>query len=737
MAVNFAQAIELAAGVKPEFREDTFRRLLPKVKSGAPFPFNKLIPYDAVGGEHLNHPYKQSAWVQRAIKKIAGPISAVDLNFTLGEEAFNDPILDAFWANPAIDGSGRMTRADFVEASIGWLKLEGEFFWIMDDTWLGPFPNASRVSPLIIARPDHMRHIVNNSQIIGWDYVDAGGKHIALLPEQVIHCKMWNPYDPFRGCSEMHAAKDAAEGDFMAGKFNKNLMANNGDQGVFIVAKGGMPDDTQRQMMIDMIREKRELAQRGQFRAAFLVGDVEVQDPKIHVPDAAFIAVRLENRHEIYMAFGVPPSMADVQASYSIGSASDWFMLITETCIPSGGKLCNAIDRAARLQTGKDVRSAFNWNEHPVMQAVRRERTDTAQKYFQMGVPMDKVNEYLGLGLPKYTGWERGYLPATLVPVQEELPPPPEDDPTLEEPTGDDDVALMLKALDPLEGMRRALAAPKPLALLALNGCCSRAVKDGLLVRVATPKEMAQWRALQLQRSATRRAYIAKIGKVLFEARAEVLAKLEARQKSIETKSVASDLMFDLHDFTSKLFASIRPVTENALQSAGSELFEEVGLNPSDFSYSPEAALQFVKERELKLKNVPQEISDGVRDTIEDSLENGDSIADTADAVRAKFNEISKGRATAIATTETGVAYESARDKAMKAARIGWKKWLTSGNANVRPTHAEADGQIVAVTQPFEVGGEELRFPCDPLGSPGEVINCHCVSVPSTKGPTA
>jgi hypothetical protein len=382
------------------------------VKSGAPFPFNKIIPYDATGGEHLYHPYKQSAWVQRAIKKISGPISAVDLEFHLAGRAHEDDSLESFWAFPALDGAGPMSRAAFIEASVGWLKLEGEFFWLM------PFPGHDKMSPLIIACPDHMRHIVKDGQVTGWDFLTGDGEHVVLLPDQVIHCKMWNPYDRYRGCSEMHAARDAAETDFMAGKFNKNLMANNGDQGVFVVAKNGLPGDAQRQMIIDQLREKRELAQRGQFRAVFLAGDVEVQDPRVRVPDQAFINIRLQNRHEVYIAMGVPPSMADVHASYSIGSASDWFMLITETCIPTGERICQAINRALRRQTGLDLRASFDWDEHPVMQAVRRERVDAAQKYFQMGVPMRVLNDYLSLGLPSFPNWEQGYVPSKLTPIQ-------------------------------------------------------------------------------------------------------------------------------------------------------------------------------------------------------------------------------------------------------------------------------------------------------------------------------
>jgi hypothetical protein len=169
----------------------------------------------------------------------------------------------------------------------------------------------------------------------------------------------------------------------------------------------------------DQLREKHELAQRGIYKPCFLGGDMTVEDPKIRTPDAAFQAGRLMSRHEIYASFGVPRSMCDVQASYSIGSASDYFMLIFETCIPTGVMVCKAVSEVEQRRTGVICQASLNWNEHPVLQAVRRERADTAQKYFQMGVPLQVLNEYLDLEMPPSAGWDKGYLPATLMPVEE------------------------------------------------------------------------------------------------------------------------------------------------------------------------------------------------------------------------------------------------------------------------------------------------------------------------------
>lgn len=54
------------------------------------------------------------------------------------------------------------------------------------------------------------------------------------------------------------------------------------------------------------------------------------------------------------------------------------------------------------------------------------------------------------------------------------------------------------------------------------------------------------------------------------------------------------------------------------------------------------------------------------------------------------------------------------------------KEWLATEDERTRVAHHIADGQRVPVSQPFDVGGEGLQFPGDPLGRPDNVYNCRC-----------
>jgi len=511
------------------------------VKKGSLFPFNKIPPMDGGGGDRLRLPYAQSPWVMRAIKKIAGPITAVGLLFSSvkrgSDQILNDPAIDAFWQRPVRN----LTYTELIDASIGWWKLRGEFFWLMDDSMLVPFPEARTAWPqFIVARPDRMKEIVRAGRLEGWRFTDGDGRTHLLVPDQVIHVKAWNPYNDWRGLAEYEAAEIAAEADYLAGKFNLNLMRNNGDRGPYIVAKGGIPDDTQRAQIIQQLREKKELALRGQFRPVFLTGDITVEDPKVQTMDAAMVASRLQNRHEVYIALGVPPSMADKMESYSIGSASDWYMLIVDTCIPSGNLITDAIEKVTTRMRGSPTFAWLNWDEHPVMQAVRRERFDAGTKLWDRGMPWEAVSEYLDLGMQEFDGWDIGYIPFGLAPVGSADLTPPAADQQFQEPTDNNAGNAMAEA-------RRAIRA-KQLGLVAAvcdrrSGDAHRAPlqeADENFQENRPKRELSQWQTLMAKRKPVIKAYENAFNRMLMKARTEVLRKLDQFKRGGGTSSSAA-----------------------------------------------------------------------------------------------------------------------------------------------------------------------------------------------------
>jgi SPP1 gp7 family putative phage head morphogenesis protein len=684
-------------------------------------PFNRLIGENAERNP-LSRPMAQSVWVMSAIEKIAEPICQSPLEFFMmdqdgSEKPYQRPELKAFWAKP---GKG-LPWTEFVRASVGWWNLYGEIFYILDDTWL---LRSVRKSPIIVPSPLSMREIVDRETdtLEGWQWMQPNGQRATLDVDQVIQVKRWNPYNKWRGLSKMEAARVAAEADYLQGRFAGNLARNNGDQGVFVVAKGNMPTDDQQRQIIMSLRMKREAALKGELRPVFLTGDIDIKDPMIQTPDADFVAQRVENRHEIYNAFGVPMSMADVTASYSIGSASDRFILIEDTCMPMAKTLADPIadvsKRLLRVAPETPLQAGFNFSKHSVIVQARLEMLGAADKLWGKGVPMKVCNDYLGLQLPEFKDWDQGYLPFNVTPVGEEAPDPSALFAETAKPEPDDEDEDPSQGLEKIFAQRRASQTVDTKAGDAANARLHR-------------KHMAS-------RMPAVRRYEAKINTCLNGARAEMLAKLAAHHdmtgRSVKQKAGAgAAFLFNLQDFAAEFTAAMDTAGRETYQDAGQQLYDELGQS-DPWTAPPARVKTFLAERQNRLKDVPQEIFDQVQRQLDEGISAGDSTKDLASRISGEFDTISKGRAHTIAVTETGAAYGDARQASMQSAGVPYKKWLTSGNSNVRPAHADAEGQVRAIDEPYDVDDEEIDFPGDPVGSPENVINCHCVSIPEASG---
>lgn len=98
-----------------------------------------------------------------------------------------------------------------------------------------------------------------------------------------------------------------------------------------------------------------------------------------------------------------------------------------------------------------------------------------------------------------------------------------------------------------------------------------------------------------------------------------------------------------------------------------------------------------------------------------------DDIVAVADEMFDKMVSQSESQATQVAYGSSNAAQLAA---AKESGVVSTKRWYSSLDDRVRPTHAAAHNQSVPVQDPFRVGNAFLQYPSDPTGPPEEVINC-------------
>lgn len=674
-------------------------------------------------GVQLTQEAQNSAWVFACLQAIAGPVRSMPLKWYAGGgsdgEELQDTELADFWRAPAETSSGLLPLGDFLELSLHWINLKGQAVYILDDTWLA---RGMKRSPLLLARADRLAPIMRGDAIIGWAFSDGSGHRATLLPEQVIRPRFINPYNDAEGLSPLQAARVAVEADHAAGLFARNVANSNGDQGVYVIQKSGTLSQEQQAQIVAALRQKARLSRAGDYQPAFLTGDLSIEDPKIKTVDAAFVSGRTASQQEIFVAFGVPPSMSTSTASYSVGSASDWYRLINDTCLKHSRRLCEAISQVEYRRTGRRLYCEQDFSGHPTMAAVRDERMKTAAEMWKTGIPWDVLSKVHNLGLPPFAGSDQSFLPLNLAPVESRAPAP------LPVPEARVLIKGQADALGDLRALfEQRLAAPVPAP-------CNDPAHDHTHKAAPDAKRLALWLSLMAARKPSEKLFESKFKRRLMEARAETLANIESTEKAlagVRTRGIL-DLLFDLASFTAQVASDFMAAHRSTLSTALEQVAAEVGA-ASPWEMPPERVLIHLRDRENKIKDATRTVHERIKRELEAGISKGETSKELAARVRSSFN-VEAQHAETIALTETSAAYGLSRHESLAGLGFERRQWLSAQDGNVRDAHVLMDGQSAPMDEPFIVpmangGIEEMQHPGDAKASAGNVIRCRCVEI--------
>lgn len=191
---------------------------------------------------------------------------------------------------------------------------------------------------------------------------------------------------------------------------------------------------------------------------------------------------------------------------------------------------------------------------------------------------------------------------------------------------------------------------------------------------------------------------------------------------------------------------NLRKILEPSMKRMGStaaQMARDMYAQPLADSLGQPNALQSQAELDAAIAKVAREragqrasdISETTRTRIANAVARGLEANETPDEISRtivdEVGDMDLARARTIARTETAVAMQTGQYMEMESAseNLGvtlTKTWMATEDERTRDTHLEADGQTVAMDEPFIVGESELMYPSDPEGPAEEVINCRC-----------
>ncbi len=207
----------------------------------------------------------------------------------------------------------------------------------------------------------------------------------------------------------------------------------------------------------------------------------------------------------------------------------------------------------------------------------------------------------------------------------------------------------------------------------------------------------------------------------------QALGRIERREGG-DPGNLADDL-FEPKFWELETATEFRLLYRSVIVDAGEKLANRMGIN---FDLEARWVHDLIDGRSNQLAgNVTATTYQAIKDQLREGVKAGESIPDLAARIEGLFDQTYANRATTVARTEVISAYNAST--ALSAQDMGpdiaaGQQWISTRDDRVREDHLNADGQVVAIGDTFDVGGEQLAYPGDPDVDPSNSVNCRCTT---------
>lgn len=644
-------------------------------------------------GAGIDNAYHACSIAYACIDRMAKDAAGVPLKFLRDPEDMDSDVPDtdpvaALFKSPA---QGFTTRR-----LVGWStmmrQLRGECFWSME---------MKGNTPAMIAPwfdPNGWKEQVSEDEgLYGWEY-RQGNTHFIKPAGEVLWFGQDNPNNPYRGISPLQAAAKAVAIDTTGDTLQADVLRKGGERGL-VVSYDGTLSPAQYEQLIANLATRRPGA--GQASRDFILENLKLENPDFTKEDLDILSWQGASKNKICHVYGMAPVLIGDDDSAQYKSAPEAIRLYwNQTLVPLLRSYEDGWDAFFVQRRAMNTYVRFDFSKVLALQPDQNEQIKAARGVWDMGMSFEAVNERYGLGFSDKAAGFADAMPRPAAPVT----PPPETKPPAK--------AVHLKLLTN-----------------AIIKARSRSTRFRVQrVRMLAKLERSTWNNLKGTASEYQTKTIA-----------ATKASLEKHGMTERGARAATSAMTKMaNPMGTAMVKDVRPGHEGAAQVGTASIHElttgkmvEWHHMEKAVSFAPAAEAVMAKRGSYIRSTLAPDLIDTMNDLVnaivQQAGEQGEAIGFVTGKMREAWGAWSKGQALTIARTEVGTMYNTSRYEEMVDQEFEKHEWVTSLQESTRESHANADGEIRPLDQPFSTG---LMHPLENGGPPEEVINCHCETIP-------
>lgn len=582
------------------------------------------------------------------------------------------------------------------------VELLGECFWLKvragrKVTDILPFPPA-----WCIRTPT-----ASDDTFLFQPFGTTAGKTIEVDASDVVWFKQPDMFDPYgRGRGRTEAMGDELDTDEMAAKWQKNYFYNDATPPFWANLPGAQQLDLERmrdtwgQRMGGWLNARKPAFTNSEGMSIVKLGDT--------TREMDFTETRKGLRDAFLQHYSIPPEMFGITESSNRSTIDAAYYLFAKNVIKSRLGLYERAITRQLINVDYDVRLEM------------KIKFDVPE---DEGFKLTVVNEGVARGILTRADWKRamGY------PVEK----------------GDDVYIMSYSQIEVPKGQTIADITPEPVIDIVdeptvdINDEEPEIEEPTKAMKAPDTFKAAHWKTFDSRAKEGEGMFRSAIRKYA-EAQAKRLKSAMSDPKKYES---AIDSVFRGAD--EALMHSLAPAWLNSMTDGA-----HIGRGVLGMKVSPSFALYnkafdaWIKKHGLeKAKEINtttyEKLMKQLAAELAAGIEAGESIEHLSDrllsATDGVYENMSIARAELISRTETADTVNYGQYVVYLEEGLEEKEWLATPGSDTRDEHAQADGQIVKIDEPFIVGGEQLMYPGDPNGSAGNVIQCRCTILPVIK----
>lgn len=598
------------------------------------------------GTSTVPQPYKTSIWVYAAIRTIAENISRCPLRLRKDNGDKDEPsyVEEGELYNLFQNPNPLMTQETLIEATFIYLMLRGEVFWIFEGR-----EDVTKI-PKEIWTFDPQRFTAVTDKVsglpLGWEYRGKNNESIVIPASQVLHFRMFNPYDDIRGLSPLDAARLSVEQDYNASLYNKAFFENGAKLGGYIFVDGNL-DDTQYTRLINQFEDRHKGVGKA-HKIAIIEGKGDFKEAKVTQKEMDFIKGKQMSREEILAIYKVNEVVLglykDIKSYEGIKSAhkSFWEECLVPKMTFFENYLWSMFFSKVGMRRGKGrVWGQFDLANVGPLQANYSEKVDTGYKMWQMGWPINAINKRLELGMPDVPWGNDAYIPGGYLPVADLL-------------AGNYQGNTNPNPKEPAKKPKKAIAMVSPLMIEDKTEVITPAKAEDI--------ENDVWKVYLAYQTPLEKEFKSEISKFFFEQRKKVLSSVfvnnlkDKRWKDFSKLEcgLAGNYLEAIHKGVATICYETGNVIEEALP---------------DYTY-------YIDNRVKEISNAYQALMTELMHSVEEFSKTERSKDKVADRVRIMYNQLGK-KSVETARRESACAFAYGRFEGMRLLGISYHKWFS------------------------------------------------------------